>query len=527
MASTSLKTNQKSKIYSIGQNGISDLDEVESGLVLTKLFANGSNILRAKNSLNQILKDNPKMKYTILALVLYPALKWSLYGENITDIMQNAHFDSDAFLLETQRILRSVFGVGKTLDLECRNKYFETCKHVIDEIDTAVLRLVNGNNEHGKHMDRMNESISFIYQIRLALIALSFTFLYINANISIMLSFAVVFISTLFVRPIRYTKGLKRDIIKPSKNKTVSQNDSPSKQDEKSQNDWRTPPKKFNEWTENARDLWNVNHNIQERKDCEMASEQQISKETQESVPNVRSDTSDTESQEFFTQDEMDADAHEDVSTKYAESTAETPSSVVNVPKQEMVSDVSSSDLGDTKGFDTEHANDDPFADADDEIGSFEPPQNIGDDMSFEPDASITESEYNPEDFPDDIDMEQNHVDEMPSEFSDEAEVLNSEQVQQENEQESTKDEGAESDLEEVQMVDETEVQDMSSQEASSEDIEVLKEQPIVADIIDSNGNVIRTHQEASSTSSKKAAKNTRRKKKGLMSTLVDQYTSQ
>ena len=220
-------------------------------------------------------------------------------------------------------------------------------------------------------MDRMNESISFIYQIRLALIALSFTFLYINANISIMLSFAVVFISTLFVRPIRYTKGLKRDIIKPSKNKTVSQNGSPSKQDEKSQNDWRTPPKKFNEWTENARDLWNVNHNIQERKDCEMASEQQISKETQESVPNVRSDTSDTESQEFFTQDEMDADAHEDVSTKYAESTAETPSSVVNVPKQEMVSDVSSSDLGDTKGFDTEHANDDPFADADDEIGSF------------------------------------------------------------------------------------------------------------------------------------------------------------
>ena len=367
-------------------------------------------------------------------------------------------------------------------------------------------------------MDRMNESISFIYQIRLALIALSFTFLYINANVSILLSFAVVFISTLFVRPIRYTKGLKRDIIKSSKNKTVSQCGSSSKQDEKSQNDWKTPPKKFNEWTENARDLWNVNHNIQERKNEEVASEQQVSEETQESVPNVSSDTSDMESQEFFTQDEMDADAHEDVSIKYAE----TPSSAVNVPKQEMVSDVSSNDLDDT-----EHANDDPFADADDEIGSFEPPQNIGDDMSLESDASITESEYNPEDFPDDIDMEQNHVDETPSEFSDEAEVLNSEQVQQENEQESTKDEGAESDLEEVQMVDETEVQDMSSQEASSEDIEVLKEQPIVADIIDSNGNVIRTYQEASSTSSKKAAKNTRRKKKGLMSTLVDQYTSQ
>lgn len=367
-------------------------------------------------------------------------------------------------------------------------------------------------------MDRMNESISFIYQIRLALIALSFTFLYINANVSILLSFAVVFISTLFVRPIRYTKGLKRDIIKSSKNKTVSQCGSSSKQDEKSQNDWKTPPKKFNEWTENARDLWNVNHNIQERKNEEVASEQQVSEETQESVPNVSSDTSDMESQEFFTQDEMDADAHEDVSIKYAE----TPSSAVNVPKQEMVSDVSSNDLDDT-----EHANDDPFADADDEIGSFEPPQNIGDDMSLESDASITESEYNPEDFPDDIDMEQNHADETPSEFSGEAEVLNSKQVQQENEQESTKDEGAESDLEEVQMVDETEVQDMSSQEASSEDIEVLKEQPIVADIIDSNGNVIRTYQEASSISSKKAAKNTRRKKKGLMSTLVDQYTSQ
>lgn len=367
-------------------------------------------------------------------------------------------------------------------------------------------------------MDRMNESISFIYQIRLALIALSFTFLYINANVSILLSFAVVFISTLFVRPIRYTKGLKRDIIKSSKNKTVSQCGSSSKQDEKSQNDWKTPPKKFNEWTENARDLWNVNHNIQERKNEEVASEQQVSEETQESVPNVSSDTSDMESQEFFTQDEMDADAHEDVSIKYAE----TPSSAVNVPKQEMVSDVSSNDLDDT-----EHANDDPFADADDEIGSFEPPQNIGDDMSLESDASITESEYNPEDFPDDIDMEQNHVDETPSKFSDEAEVLNSKQVQQENGQESTKDEGAESDLEEVQMVDETEVQDVSSQEASSEDIEVLKEQPIVADIIDSNGNVIRTYQEASSISSKKAAKNTRRKKKGLMSTLVDQYTSQ
>lgn len=331
-------------------------------------------------------------------------------------------------------------------------------------------------------MDRMNESISFIYQIRLALIALSFTFLYINANVSILLSFAVVFISTLFVRPIRYTKGLKRDIIKSSKNKTVSQCGSSSKQDEKSQNDWKTPPKKFNEWTENARDLWNVNHNIQERKNEEVASEQQVSEETQESVPNVSSDTSDMESQEFFTQDEMDADAHEDVSIKYAE----TPSSAVNVPKQEMVSDVSSNDLDDT-----EHANDDPFADADDEIGSFEPPQNIGDDMSLESDASITESEYNPEDFPDDIDMEQNHADETPSEFSDEAEVLN------------------------------------SKQEASSEDIEVLKEQPIVADIIDSNGNVIRTYQEASSISSKKAAKNTRRKKKGLMSTLVDQYTSQ
>lgn len=330
------------------------------------------------------------------------------------------------------------------------------------------------------------------------------------------------------MRPIRYTKGLKRDIIKSSKNKTVSQSGSSSKQDEKSQNDWRTPPKKFNEWTENARDLWNVNHNIQERKDEEIASEQQVPKETQESVSNVNSDTSDTESQEFFTQDEMDADAHEEVSTEYEETPAEAPFSDVEVSKPESVSDVSPSDLSDADGFDTEHANDDPFADADGEIGSFEPPQNIGDDMSFEPDASITEDEYGLEDFPDDMDVEQNHTEETPPESSDEAKVSDSEQSQSEDNQDSTKDESTESDLEEVQMVDETEAQDIPLQEAvSSEDVEVLKEQPIVADIIDSNGNVIRTYQEASSISPKKAAKNTRRRKKGLMSTLVDQYTSQ
>lgn len=122
---------------------------VENTFTISKILTKSENSIRAKNALNKILNQNPTFQHTVLAIVLYPALKWSLYGENIGDLIQNANLESDEFLYETQMMLRSVFGVGKKIELTKRTEYFEAARNVVDALNESVTKMksamVHGN----------------------------------------------------------------------------------------------------------------------------------------------------------------------------------------------------------------------------------------------------------------------------------------------------------------------------------------------------------------------------------------------
>ena len=130
---------------------VTDFDSVMRGIgikemcgtmQLSALFTRGDNTGTAKNVLNQMLKSNPEYTETILAVVLYPVLQWSLYGENITNVIQAAVESGEAQqFAATKQMLREAFGFGSRLALERRKAYFEMSRKIVNRIDNILIAL--------------------------------------------------------------------------------------------------------------------------------------------------------------------------------------------------------------------------------------------------------------------------------------------------------------------------------------------------------------------------------------------------
>lgn len=114
-----------------------------NGVQLSSLFTKKANSGTAKNRLNKLLEKSPKYTNTILGMVLYPALKWSLYGESITDVINLAIETGDASTFaDTQKMLHDAFGYDNRLFLANREKYYKLCHQILDSLDDGVNHLI-------------------------------------------------------------------------------------------------------------------------------------------------------------------------------------------------------------------------------------------------------------------------------------------------------------------------------------------------------------------------------------------------
>lgn len=106
---------------------------------LSSLFTKKVNAGTAKNQLNKILQESTEYRNTILGLVMYPALKWSLYGEKISDVINLAVNTGEAAeFAETKKMLHDAFGFDNKLFLVNREKYYSLCHQILDCLDDAL-----------------------------------------------------------------------------------------------------------------------------------------------------------------------------------------------------------------------------------------------------------------------------------------------------------------------------------------------------------------------------------------------------
>lgn len=122
---------------------------------LSSLFTKKANSGTAKNQLNKILAESDKYRNTVLALVMYPALQWSLYGEKISDVINLAVNTGDVVeFAETKKMLHDAFGFDNRLFLANREKYYSLCHQIIKALDDA-LKTVSMYPESGLQLQNV------------------------------------------------------------------------------------------------------------------------------------------------------------------------------------------------------------------------------------------------------------------------------------------------------------------------------------------------------------------------------------
>lgn len=88
-----------------------------------------------KMQANFLLQQHPEMQAVILSYVLYPMLKWTLLGENISDVIDHAIGD-DADAFQKAQLAFSSFAECQ-LKLPRREKYFAACKQLTRLVETS------------------------------------------------------------------------------------------------------------------------------------------------------------------------------------------------------------------------------------------------------------------------------------------------------------------------------------------------------------------------------------------------------
>lgn len=106
---------------------------------LTALLSQQPGLQVLRRQLNQILHEKPEYRDTILALVLYPAFKWSLYGKPVINLMEIAdRVDWATDLTQAQKIFQDVFGFGNALILKQRENQFKNSETLVTIIEAGV-----------------------------------------------------------------------------------------------------------------------------------------------------------------------------------------------------------------------------------------------------------------------------------------------------------------------------------------------------------------------------------------------------
>lgn len=118
---------------------LSLLEEAKRSIQLSGLFTKRQSSGAAKNVLNKLLASHPEYVNTIMGIVMYPALQWSLYGEQINDVIKFAEkSDDQQGMTDTEHMLRDTFGFGNQLKLREREAYFVHCHQILDLINDTM-----------------------------------------------------------------------------------------------------------------------------------------------------------------------------------------------------------------------------------------------------------------------------------------------------------------------------------------------------------------------------------------------------
>lgn len=111
-------------------------------LKLSNLFSKRQHAGTAKGVLNTLLEEDSTYNNIILALVLYPVLHWSLYGEDITNVISLGLGEEDtADFMETRDLLRDMFGFDWQVVIRSRETYYDLCHTIIGYLDAAVNKV--------------------------------------------------------------------------------------------------------------------------------------------------------------------------------------------------------------------------------------------------------------------------------------------------------------------------------------------------------------------------------------------------
>lgn len=88
---------------------------------------------------NSVLQKRPEMQAVVLSYALYPMLKWTLLGEDITEVISHA-IGEDAEAFQETQIALSTF-TDCRLKLPRRDKYFAACRNLTELVESAWSEL--------------------------------------------------------------------------------------------------------------------------------------------------------------------------------------------------------------------------------------------------------------------------------------------------------------------------------------------------------------------------------------------------
>lgn len=111
-------------------------------LRLSGLFTKRQNAGTARSVLNKLLAEDSSYNNIVLSIAMYPVLQWSLYGEDISEVIDIALETEDtAMFSETRELLRDMFGFDRQIVIRSRETYYDLCHSIIGCLDAAVNKV--------------------------------------------------------------------------------------------------------------------------------------------------------------------------------------------------------------------------------------------------------------------------------------------------------------------------------------------------------------------------------------------------
>lgn len=105
----------------------------------------------ATRRLNELIAEEPDLQDVVVALSIYPALKWSMRGADVDAVMARMCRNDDELhrLGSVQKTLVAATGVEPRFLLENRHRYFDACAELVQLLQDAVKQ-VGHYPRHGR-----------------------------------------------------------------------------------------------------------------------------------------------------------------------------------------------------------------------------------------------------------------------------------------------------------------------------------------------------------------------------------------